>query len=101
MDNDILKIASLDIIKLYINTNTNINSNKPTIYLLVIDNFVSFIFFMMIFLVDDYNIRIINTLDNIKSNDIVIPIDAQSQTLLYKCDIYSILDDKKLFYKKN
>ena len=78
------------------------NNNKKTIYILISGGKVThwFLFIrLLMYLIDEYNLKIIYNLDNITKSDIVIPIAIESQTLLYKNQIYNIIDNKKLFYK--
>ena len=51
---------------------------------------------LTLYLKDDYNFT---TLENVKSTDVIIPIDVKSQTLLYENTVYDMLDDKKMFYE--
>jgi len=76
----------------------SVKQNCPTIYLLVIDKVQVFYLRMILYLIDDYNVRIINNLETITKNDIVIPTCVKAQTLLYNDKIYDTLDDKILFY---
>ena len=53
---------------------------------------------LTLYLKDDYDITMIDNLENVKSTDVtIIPIDVKSQTILYESTVYDILDDKKHF----
>ena len=85
----------------FIKSLTNIivtNPNRSTIYLLVITEHSLLLQILIYYLIDDYNVKIINNLDNINHNDIIIPVCVKAQALLYKDKIYSTLDNKKSFY---
>ena len=75
------------------------DNTSATIYFFIINEHFTIISRMLLYFIDDYNIVIINNLDNIKNGDIVIPLDEKSQSVFYKSNIYSIFDNKKLFYK--
>jgi hypothetical protein len=76
--------------------------DKQTIYLLTCENKnIPLAYCLMFFLLNQYNISLINNIDNIdiNSHPIILPIDVKAQELLYNDTIYSIFDNKKKFYE--
>lgn len=76
------------------NITSKINRKKVCIF--YTEKNYSRIIKLTLYLKDNYNFT---TLENVKSTDVIIPIDVKSQTLLYKNTIYDMLDDKKVFYE--
>lgn len=70
---------------------------KKKIYLLITE--VRLYMYNLLFYLDEYNIIIILGLENIKKEDIVIPCSVEAQSMLYKNNIYNLLDNKSTFYK--
>jgi predicted ATP-grasp superfamily ATP-dependent carboligase len=91
-----------DIFISFINSCHDFNKKK-TIYILIprttSSDFYFFCTRLFIYLSDDYNVKIINNLDNISKSDTVIATDIETHILLYESQVYNLLDNKNLFYK--
>jgi hypothetical protein len=78
---------------------SNENNTAPkTIYLLM-SGHLSAGSVKLMSMLEDYKVYLVTDLKNIKDDAIVIPCTVIAQTMLYKSDIYNILDNKSSFYR--
>jgi len=95
-----LNVVKFQLFSIYVKRNDKPNRKTVYLYFAKLHEFWMKAIPLFCYLRDNYNIRLINMLDDVNpSTDVIIPIGVKSQSILYKSNIYQILDDKKQFYR--